>query len=250
MGGSPHAPTPLSQCGNGAARRQAGRAPSRAMLGVERSVGGEAVEKTGAAGAAQVVLAAAAVLAARGMRRIPRTRRGVVTQTLAVDVAEHRRALRAACPVLAGPVLVRRKSAAVHLRTRQDVMVVGRVADAGHDGAPLGERGRHPELVVVAVQIVDVLGDDLLLEILPGAAPDPIAGVDGLRATDRLGAEISAPRLAAGAGRLRQLLAAPVRALQSAEIRALAGPGAGYEKCHVGRLRRLLGLGAAAQSKG
>src|SRR5262249_2199404 len=168
----------------------------------------------------------------------------------AVDVTEHRRALSAACPVLAGPVLVRRESAAIHLRTRQYVMIVGVVADAGHDGAPLGQRRRHPEFVVVAVKIVDVLGDDLFLEILPGAAPDPIARVDSLRATDRLGAEISAPRLAAGAGSLRGRLTVTICTLKATEVGALAGPDVGHEKGHVGRLRRLLGLRAAAQPKG
>src|SRR4051812_25595685 len=121
-------------------------------------------------------------------------------------MADHRRALGAARPVAAGPVLPRRKSPAVHLRAGQNVGIVGRVADTGDNGAPLGERGRHPELGAVAVKIVDVLRDDLTLEILPGPAPDTIAGVHGLRAARSLGAEISAPGFAAGPRRLCQCL--------------------------------------------
>src|SRR5262245_27208763 len=70
--------------------------------GSHQLVRGEAVEQAVAAGAPQVVLAAAAVGPARGMRRIPRLRRGIVAQTLAVAVADHRGALGAARPVAAG----------------------------------------------------------------------------------------------------------------------------------------------------
>ena len=81
-----------------------------------RLVRGEAVEQAAAAGAAQVVEAATTVGSARGMRRIPRSRRNVVAQALAVGVAYHGGALGAARPVAAGAVLARRKCGAVHLR--------------------------------------------------------------------------------------------------------------------------------------
>src|SRR6516164_6485714 len=90
-----------------------------------RLVRGEAVEQAAAAGAAQVVEAAAAVGAARGMRRIPRSRRNVVAQALAVGVTQHGSALGAARPVAAGAILARRKRGAVHLRAGQNVMRVG-----------------------------------------------------------------------------------------------------------------------------
>src|SRR5262245_6578699 len=75
---------------------------AQSSRGSHQLVRGEAVEQAVAAGAPQVVLAAAAVGPARGMRRIPRLRRGIVAQTLAVAVADHRGALGAARPVAAG----------------------------------------------------------------------------------------------------------------------------------------------------
>src|SRR2546427_12972982 len=60
----------------------------------------EPVEEAVAAGGAQRILAAAAPLPARGMRRVPRLRGVVVAQALAVVVPDHRRALAAARPVL------------------------------------------------------------------------------------------------------------------------------------------------------
>src|SRR5436309_101927 len=56
---------------------------------------GEAIEQAVAAGAAQIGLAATAVRAARGMRRVPRFRGIVVAQALAVMMADHRGALPA-----------------------------------------------------------------------------------------------------------------------------------------------------------
>src|SRR5262249_33602666 len=51
----------------------------------------EAIEQAGAAGAAQVGLAAAAVGAARGMRGIPRSRLDGIAQAVAVVMTEHGR---------------------------------------------------------------------------------------------------------------------------------------------------------------
>src|SRR5437660_290413 len=116
------------------------------------------------------------------MRRIPRLGRGVVAQALAVAVADHGCALGAARPVAAGSVLAGRKGPSVHLRARKNVVSIGRVANAGNHGPALGQRHLHAEFVVVAMKIVDVLGDDLVFEILPGAASDAVAGIDGLRA--------------------------------------------------------------------
>src|SRR5262249_9356452 len=135
---------------------------------------GEAVDQAEATRAAQVVLAAAAVGAARGMRRVPRLRRGVVAQALAITVAEHGRALRAAGPVAAGAVLAGRGRLAVGLRAGQHIVVVGGVADAGHHVAALGQPILHAELVVFAVQIVDVLRPHLR----PSHPPPPPGASD------------------------------------------------------------------------
>src|SRR5258705_13801571 len=90
----------------------------------DRLLGGEAIEQPAAAGAAQIGLAAAAVWSARGMRGIPRPCWRVVAQPLAVDVADHGRALGAAGPVAAGAILTGRESAAFRGRAGQDVVTV------------------------------------------------------------------------------------------------------------------------------
>ena len=73
-------------------------------------IGGEAIEQAVAAGAAEVRLAAPAFRTAREMRGVPRPRLGIVAQTLPVDMPDHRRALSAARPVVAGLVLTRGKA--------------------------------------------------------------------------------------------------------------------------------------------
>src|SRR5262245_44675080 len=168
------------------------------------------------------------------MRRVPRLRWLVVAQALPVVMTDHGRAGGALGPVAAGAVVAGRERAAVRLRAGQDVVPVRRVAAAVDHLAFFIERALLGELVVGAVQIVDVLRDRLALGVLPGAASDPVAGVDG---TVALRAQIGAPGLAAGACHLRQLLAVPIGAIEAAEIGALAGAGAGDEEAHVGLLR-------------
>src|SRR5262245_32928172 len=199
------------------------------------SVDGEAVEQAVAARALQVGLAAAAVRAARGMRRVPGLGCVVVAQSLPVVMTDHRRAGAALRPVAAGAILTGRKRPPVGLRTGQHVVPIGRVATAVDHIALFAERGLLAELVVGAMQVVDVLRDHVSLGIPPRAGPDAVAGIDGLAAAARLRTEIGAPGLAACSGRLRKLLAMSVRALDAAEVGALAGAGAGEEKRH-GRL--------------
>src|SRR5262245_13844298 len=201
------------------------------------SIRGEAVEQAVAAGAAQIGLAAAAVRAARGVRRVPRLRGVVVAQALAVVVADHGGALPALGPVAAGAILARREGAAVRLRAGQHVVAVGGVTAAVDGLALLAERGLLGELVVGAVQVVDVLGDDVALGILPRPAAAAVARIGGGAATRRLGAQIGVPCFAARSGRLRQRLAMAVGALDPAEVAALAGPGAGEEERHDALLR-------------
>src|SRR5258708_24976811 len=81
------------------------------------SVHREAVQQAVAAGALEIVLAAAAARAARRVRGVPRFRCRVVAQALAVVMTEHGGALRAAGPVAAGAVFVRREGTAIGGRT-------------------------------------------------------------------------------------------------------------------------------------
>ena len=72
-------------------------------------------------------------------------------------------------------------------------MTVRSKAHAGNDLAPLGQRRVHGQRIVVAVQIVDVLGDGFTLEILPWTVADAVARIDRRLAVGGLGAEIGAP---------------------------------------------------------
>src|SRR5262245_21769169 len=208
-----------------------GRVGSR-LLG-HTLVRGEAVEQPIASGAAQIGLATAAVWPARQMRRIPRLRRRLLVQPHAIMVADHGRPLSALRPVAASSILTGGKRAAVRRGASQDVVPVGRVATAVDHLARLVERRLLGE-IVVAVQLVDICGDDDALGVLPRAAPDAIACVDGLSTTYGLRAEVGTPGAAAHTRRLRQRLAVPVRALEAAEVRPFAEADTGAEKGHGG----------------
>jgi hypothetical protein len=93
------------------------------------------------------------------------------------------------------------------------------------------------------VKVINILRDEFALEILPGAATDPITCVDDFLAISSLCAQVRPPRLVTGASALRQFLAIAISAFDTAQVTALAWPNAGNEKRHVRRLRwRLLGL--------
>src|SRR5689334_3116401 len=80
---------------------------------------GEAIEQAVAPRALEIVLTAAAVRAARGMRRVPGLRCVVVAQALAIVMADHRRALTVLCPVATGAVVAGRKRGPIRLRAGQ-----------------------------------------------------------------------------------------------------------------------------------
>src|SRR5437899_2938402 len=150
---------------------------------------------------------------------------------------DHRGALAAARPVLARAVLARREGRAVRLRAGEDVVHVGLITAPVDGLALLAQRRLLVQLVVGAVEVVDARRDYLALGVLPRALPDAIARVDGRLAVGGLRREIGVPGVLAGARRLRERLAMLVGALQSAEVRPLAGARAGDEEGHVGRLR-------------
>ena len=199
----------------------------------------EAVVQPGAAGALQIVLAAAAARPARGVRRVPGFRRRTVIEPRAVGMADHRGALPTLRPVAARAVVGAREGRAVRLRAGEDVVHVRRVATAVDDGALLRERGLLGE-VVGAVELRDVLGDDDALGVRPRAGTDAVARVDGAGA---LRAQVRAPGLAPRPGALREHLAVLVGAGDAAQVAALAGSDAGDEEAHGG----LLGLRGCMQ---
>ncbi len=151
-------------------------------------------------------------------------------------MTEHRRALRAARPVLAGAVLAGGKCGAVGLRSRQRVMAVRRIAAAVGDLALLRQRGLFCQ-IVGAVQLGDVLGDDNAFCVLPRPLADAIARIDRGLAVDGLGREIGAPGFCSGASGLRQRLAGVVGTRETAEIGAVANARRGDKETGGGRLR-------------
>src|ERR1700737_1659272 len=154
-------------------------------------------------------------------------------------MTDHRRALRAARPVLAGAVVSGRERRAVGLRSRQHVMAVRRIAAAVYDVALLAQRGLFGQ-VVGAVQLGDIPGDHDAFGILPGSLADAVARVHGWLTVDSLGREIGAPGFypgSVGARGLRQGLTVIGGAGETAEVAAIADAGRGQEETGVGRLR-------------
>src|SRR5712664_1885395 len=125
------------------------------------------------------------------MRRVPGLRRIVVTQTLPVVMADHRRPLAALRPVAAGTILAGRERRAVRLGASQDVVHVRRIA-APVDRLTFFSQGGLLGDVVLAVQLSQILRDDDALGVLPGTAADTVARVDR---AGSLGAQIRVPGL-------------------------------------------------------
>src|ERR1700751_2903157 len=158
-------------------------------------------------------------------------------------MAEHRGALGAACPVLACAIVGARERSTVRLRTGKHVMPVGRIAHAVDAVALLGQRRLLVE-IVRAVKLGNIVSNDYAFGVLPWSLADALARIHRPRP---LRAQIGAPGFSTCAHRLRQRLAMPVGALESAEIPAFSGSDAGDEETHpvLLRLRRR----ARAQSK-
>jgi hypothetical protein len=148
-------------------------------------------------------------------------------------MSDLRRAIRAARPVVAGQALSFRKRGAVELRAGHQVVFVRRIAAAVHDLAFFGDRVFLAQLVVVAVEIGDAVGDLHALRVEPRAGADAVFGVDAGLAGRRRGAEIRAPRAAARAGGGRERLAILVGAFKPAEIGALTRIGARDEEAQL-----------------
>ncbi len=165
-------------------------------------------------------------------------------------MADLRGALAAARPVPTRGVGVGGEGGAVGLGAREDVVAVGRIAAAVHDFALLVERVLLAELVVVAVQVGDVLCDHDAFRVVPGAATDAVAGVDGGLAVGGGRAEVGAPGAIAEAGGVGEHLAVAVRAREPSERGTIAGADAGDEEARARRLRERGRCGGEDQGDG
>src|ERR671910_766201 len=84
---------------------------------------------------------------------VPRPRRLIIPKAHTVVMPDHRGACLAARPIPAGHVVSAREGAPVGLRSRQNVVLVRRVAPALDRLAPLGERRLFRDLVVRPMQM-------------------------------------------------------------------------------------------------
>src|SRR5262245_45380615 len=183
------------------------------------------------------------------MRRVPRSRRRTVVEALPVMVADLRGAGTVAGPVAAGRVGAGREAAAIHGRAGEHVVLVGIIAAAVDLVAVLVERGLLVDVVVVAVQVIDIFRNRHALGVAPGAVADAVARVHALRGADADRAQIGAPGAVAGACRLSELLAVRVGAGEAAEVGTISDTLTGDEKGHVIVLLGLAGAHAERQDR-
>jgi len=156
----------------------------------------------------------------------------------------------AAGVVTAGMVSGINVGAAIGLRSGQDVVLVRLVAGPLHRLA-LFAQGRGPAQVAakagaiqrIAMQMFEIARHHGALGVMPGAAADPVAGMDRRLAIDCLGAEIGAPGPATGPRRTGQRLAMRIGTGETTQVGPLAETGTGDEKAQGGqRLGRGGGL--------
>src|SRR5262249_8943198 len=199
---------------------------------------GEAVELARAAGLDQRLLAAARA----AVRGVPRLHVARVRQSLAVVVADDRRAVAALGPVAAAGVAARRGIHAHWTRAGQQVVLVRGVAAPLHRLAFLGEGGVLVDLGLGRMQVAEVVRDHYALRVAPGALPDAVARVDTGRTLGLGRAEIGVPVGELRARRLGERIAVLVGAFQAAEVAALATAFACHEEGHLAAaaLRTLL----------
>src|SRR5579863_2421667 len=93
------------------------------------------------------------------------------------------------------------------------------------------------------MEVSKILSDQGASGVIPGPRTDAVAGIHRRLTGPRLRAEISVPRVIAGAGGHRELLAMSIGARQPSQITAVANWRAGDKECHgmlLRPLRRLL----------
>src|SRR5262249_47243998 len=198
------------------------------------SVRRKTIKQPVAACASEIGLGAAALGTAGWMRGIPGFRRVVVPQTHSIGMADDRRALGAARPILAGSISFAGKCGAIGLRSRQHIVTVWRVAAAVDHLALFGKRSLLRKVVVWAMQIGRVLCDRHTLGILPRTLANAITRIDRGLTVSSLRREIGAPGFCADACRLRQRLAMLVGAGEPAKIGAVADADAGDKEGGAG----------------
>src|SRR5262249_33319210 len=151
---------------------------------------GETIKQAGAAGAYQILLTATT----RRMCGIPRVR--IVSASLLIMMTDTCAAIARARPIVASHRAG--NCPAVGIGARQHVMCI-RFARAAVPLCPFFRKGFFlPQLLLIASQVIDIWRNDNPLRILPGSAPDPIAGIPSGLVSGCPCAQICPPRFVTG----------------------------------------------------
>ena len=147
-------------------------------------------------------------------------------------------AFAAAGPVVAGVVrVVREIGRSVGHGAGEDIVFVRLIASRVDAVAVLIESGAR-EHVGADMELVQVLGNQVTVGVVPGALADTAAGI-GAATAFPLRAQVGAPGPVARAGGLRQRLTVGVRAFNTTEVATVTQPDTGDEERHVLRKRSL-----------
>src|SRR5688572_27580649 len=99
------------------------------------------------------------------------------------------------CPAAARQILIALKRGAVRLRTRHDVVPVGRVAHSVDRIKAFGDSCLLGDQRLTAVKLCKVYRDESALGVVPRTLADPVPRIHGWLSRCRHGTEIGAPRV-------------------------------------------------------
>src|SRR5690606_37904804 len=188
----------------------------------------ETVEEAVPTGALQIGLSAPA----GEVSRIPRVRTLAATHT--VMMSDHGAPLPARHPVLTGRVHPA-SCGTVRIRTRQDVVSVGRITSSIHHLPAFVQRYLLAGMARFGVQLFEVACHQHAISVVPRPLADPVARVNGGFSVRLGSAQIGAPGTSCRrTDRGGQLIAMFVGACQTSEVGTIAGAFAGDEEAHLG----------------
>src|SRR5215510_12037828 len=102
----------------------------------------------------------------------------------------------------------------------------------------LGKRVFFSQFVVVAVQIVDILGNDDALGVLPWTLTNSVARIDCRLICGRARTQVGAPGFVAGSDSSRKPLANCISSGESPQVGAITRAAACDKEAHIRRVLR------------
>jgi hypothetical protein len=153
---------------------------------------------------------------------------------------------------MTGPIFTQiggtRERLAVWQGASQDIVHIGGVTPAVDGLAFLVQRCSLSDIIIVAVEILNIARDDHSSSVPPRTRPDTVPGVDGGLIVGLTGAEVGVPCSVPSADRLRQHLAVAISTREAAQISSLTGANTRDEKGH-GALLRLHACGCVQRQR-